>query len=144
MSLLNVGARALLANQVALSTTGHNIANASTVGYSRQTAVMGQVAGQYTGSGYIGKGVEVTTIERAHNEFLTRQAAAAQSVQAMDETRAARLSSLEDIFKGGKTGLGAAVSDLLNAFSDIASAPTDVTARNVVCLLYTSPSPRDS
>lgn len=132
MSLLNVGARALLANQVALSTTGHNIANASTVGYSRQTAVMGQVAGQYTGSGYIGKGVEVTTIERAHNEFLTRQAAAAQSVQAMDETRAARLSSLEDIFKGGKTGLGAAVSDLLNAFSDIASAPTDVTARNVV------------
>jgi len=132
MSLLNVGARALLANQVALSTTGHNIANASTVGYSRQTAVMGQVAGQYTGSGYIGKGVEVTTIERAHNEFLTRQAAAAQSVQAMDETRAARLSSLEDIFKGGKTGLGAAVSDLLNAFSDIASTPTDVTARNVV------------
>jgi len=132
MSLLNVGARALLANQVALSTTGHNIANASTVGDSRQTAVMGQVAGQYTGSGYIGKGVEVTTIERAHNEFLTRQAAAAQSVQAMDETRAARLSSLEDIFKGGKTGLGAAVSDLLNAFSDIASAPTDVTARNVV------------
>lgn len=132
MSLLNVGARALLANQVALSTTGHNIANASTVGYSRQTAVMGQVAGQYTGSGYIGKGVEVTTIERAHNEFLTRQAAAAQSVQAMDETRAARLSSLEDIFKGGRTGLGAAVSDLLNAFSDIASTPTDVTARNVV------------
>jgi flagellar hook-associated protein 1 FlgK len=32
-SLLNVGARALLANQIALSTTGHNIANASTVGY---------------------------------------------------------------------------------------------------------------
>ena len=32
MSLLNVGARALLANQVALQTAGHNIANVSTPG----------------------------------------------------------------------------------------------------------------
>lgn len=131
-SLLNVGARALLANQIGLSTTGHNIANAGTPGYSRQTAVQGQVAGQYTGSGYIGKGVEILGIERAHNEFLTRQAAAAQSVQAMDVTRATRLLALEEIFKGGKTGLGAAVSDLLNAFSDVASTPNDLSARSVV------------
>ena len=40
MSLLNVGARALLANQVALQTAGHNIANVSTAGYSRQTVVL--------------------------------------------------------------------------------------------------------
>ncbi|MBU1361695.1 MAG: flagellar hook-associated protein FlgK [Gammaproteobacteria bacterium] len=130
-SLLNVGARALLANQIALSTTGHNIANASTVGYSRQTAVMQQVPGQFTGSGYIGKGVEVSTIERAHSDFLTRQAAVAQSVQAMDVTRADRMASLEDIFQGGTSGLGAAVSDMLNAFSDVASVPNDVTARSV-------------
>ena len=32
MSLLSVGARALLANQTALQTTGHNIANVSTAG----------------------------------------------------------------------------------------------------------------
>lgn len=131
-SLLNVGARALLANQIALATTGHNIANASTVGYSRQTAVMQQVPGQYTGGGYIGKGVEVQTIERSHNEFLTRQAALAQSVHAMDATRADRLASLEDIFQGGSSGLGAAVNDLLNGFSEVASIPTDNTARNVV------------
>ncbi|MBN8750387.1 Flagellar hook-associated protein 1 [Xylophilus ampelinus] len=131
-SLLNLGTRALLANQIALSTTGHNISNASTVGYSRQTAVMQQVEGQFTGGGYIGKGVQVGTIERAHNEFLTRQAALARSVQAMDSTRSDRLASLEDIFQGGKSGLGASVNDLVNAFSDIASTPTDVTARNVV------------
>lgn len=131
-SLLNLGTRALLANQMALQTTGHNIANASTVGYSRQSAVMQQVEGQYTGSGYIGKGVQVLTVERAHNEFVTRQAALARSVQAMDATRADRLSSLEDILQGGTSGLGASVNDLVNAFSDIASTPTDITARNVV------------
>jgi len=132
MSLLNVGARALLANQMALATTGHNIANANTIGYSRQTAVMSQVPGQYLGNGYIGKGVEVSSIERSHSDFLTRQAALAQSVSAMDTTRADRLAALEDIFQGGKTGLGAAVNDMLNSFSDVASTPTDVTARNVV------------
>ncbi|RYF74654.1 MAG: flagellar hook-associated protein FlgK [Comamonadaceae bacterium] len=131
-SLLNVGTRALLANQTALQTTGHNISNASTVGYSRQTAVLRQVEGQYTGSGYIGKGVEVGGIERAHNAFLTRQSALAASVQAMDATRADRLASLEDIFQGGTSGLGASVNDLVNAFTDIASAPTDMTARTVV------------
>ena len=49
MSLLNVGARALQANQVALQTTGHNIANANTVGYSRQNTVQQTVQGQLTG-----------------------------------------------------------------------------------------------
>ncbi len=132
MSLLNVGARALLANQLALQTTGNNIANANTVGYSRQTAVMSQVPGQYTGSGYIGKGVEVSTIERAHSDFLTTQATQAASVSSMDSTRANQLSSLEDIFTGGASGLGASVTDMLNSLSDVASTPTDITARNVV------------
>ncbi len=132
MSLLNVGARALLANQIALQTTGNNIANASTVGYSRQTAVMQAVPGQFSGSGYIGKGVEVSTIERAHSDFLTKQATLAQSVSAMDTTRANQLASLEEIFSGGASGLGASVSDMLNSLSDVASTPTDITARNVV------------
>ena len=80
MSLLNVGARALMANQVALQTTGHNIANVNTPGYSRQTVSLATVQGQFTGGGYIGQGVEVQTILRNQNELLTRQAAAAGSV----------------------------------------------------------------
>ena len=60
--LLSVGTRALQANQVALQTAGNNIANVNTAGYSRQSVSMGSVLGQYTGAGYIGKGVEVVTI----------------------------------------------------------------------------------
>jgi flagellar hook-associated protein 1 FlgK len=131
-NLLNVASRALMANQTALSTTGQNISNANTVGYSRQSAVLQSVPGQYTGSGYIGKGVEVADITRSHNEFLARQATQSQSVAAMDSTRADRLSALEDVFPSGTSGLGAAVGDMLNAFSDVASAPNDISARNVV------------
>ncbi|SDP93522.1 flagellar hook-associated protein 1 FlgK [Rhodoferax sp. OV413] len=131
-NLLNVGTRALVANEVALQTIGNNIANASTVGYSRQTTVLQTVEGQYSGGGYIGKGVDIATIQRNHNEYLTRQAALSKSVSASDIARANKLLQLEDIFTGGKNGLGAAVTDMMNAFSDVASAPTDLTARTVV------------
>lgn len=132
MSLLNVGARALLANQVALQTAGHNIANVNTAGYSRQTVVLQTVQGQFTGGGYIGQGVDVQTILRNQSELLTRQSATAGSVQSADIVRAERLKQLQDVFSGGTAGLGAAINDMMNAFADVVSSPTDITARNVV------------
>ena len=132
MSLLNVGSRALLANQVALQTAGHNIANVNTPGYSRQTVVLQTVQGQFTGGGYIGQGVDVQTILRNQSELLTRQAAQAGSVQASDSVRAERLRQLQEVFSGGTEGLGAAINDMMNAMSDVINSPTDITARNVV------------
>lgn len=132
MSLLNVGARALLANQVVLHTTGHNIANVNTPGYSRQSVALETVPGLFTGGGYIGQGVDVKTIERMHSELLTRQSAAACAVQSADAARATQLEQLQEVFSGGSTGLGAAINDMMNAFADVISAPTDSSARTVV------------
>ncbi len=132
MSLLNVGSRALLANQTALQTSGHNIANVSTPGYSRQTVVLKTVQGQFTGGGYIGKGVDVQTIQRNHSELLTRQATAASSVDAGDTVRMDRLRQLQEVFTGGPNGLGASVNEMMNALSDVVSSPMDLTARSVV------------
>jgi len=129
--ILNIGTRALMANQVALQTAGNNIANVNTPGYSRQSVVLQNVAGQFTGGGYIGSGVDVQTILRNHSDFLTRQAALTSSVSASDTARSDQLTQLENIFQGGATGLGASVSNMLNSFSDVASAPTDLTARTV-------------
>lgn len=131
MSLLNVGARALLANQMALQTAGHNIANVSTPGYSRQSVVLQTVQGQFTGGGYIGKGVDVQTILRNHSELLTRQATAASSVDAGDTARMDRLRQLQDVFSGGPSGIGASVNEMMNALSDVVSSPMDLTARSV-------------
>lgn len=130
--LLSVGTRALQSNQVALQTAGNNIANVNTPGYSRQSAVLQTVQGQYTGGGYIGNGVEITTIQRNFSAFLTRQSALAGTTASADSTRADKLRQLEGLFSGGASGLGASISNMLNAFSDVASAPTDLTARTVV------------
>lgn len=129
--ILNTGTRALQANQTALQTAGNNIANVNTKGYSRQSVVLATVEGQFTGGGYVGKGVEVQTIQRNFSAFLTRQSALAGSTQAADNARVDKLSQLESIFSGGSTGLGASINEMLNSFSDVASAPTDLTARTV-------------
>jgi flagellar hook-associated protein 1 len=131
-NLLNVGVRALMANQVALQTAGTNISNVNTPGYSRQTVVLANLPGQFSGSGYYGQGVNVSTITRNYSQFLTRQSALANSQASADTSRLEKLTQLEDIFQGGSTGLGASISDMLNAFSDVANAPTDLTARTVV------------
>ena len=130
-SVLDIGTRALQANQVALQTAGNNIANVNTTGYSRQSVVLQTVAGQYTGGGYIGNGVAVQTVQRNMNAFLTQQALLAGSVQSADSSRSSNLSQLENIFQGGTDGLGQSISNMLNSFSDVASAPTDLTARTV-------------
>ncbi|MGQ0710135.1 MAG: flagellar hook-associated protein FlgK [Rhodoferax sp.] len=132
MGVLELGTKALVANQAALQTVGHNITNVNTPGYSRQRTIFTTTEGQYTGGGYIGKGVDLNTITRTYSEFLTRQATLAGATQAGDTARADKLKLLEGIFEGGSNGLGAAINDMLNAFSDVASAPTDLTARTVV------------
>jgi flagellar hook-associated protein 1 FlgK len=131
-SLLNVGARALQANQAALQTAGNNIANVNVAGYSRQKVVLATVPGQFSSVGYVGQGVTVQSIQRNFIAFLTRQSALATATQASDATRADKLRQLEGVFEGGPQGLGASISDMMNGFSDVANAPTDMTARTVV------------
>ena len=132
MSLLNVGVSALTANQAALQTIGHNIANVNTPGYSRQTVALETVAGQNRGNGYIGNGVSVATVMRNYSELLNKQSNAANAASAADAARAQSLSQMQNVYAGGDAGLGAAITNMMNAFADLEGSPTDATARNVV------------
>jgi flagellar hook-associated protein 1 FlgK len=59
MSIFSIGVTGLDAAMIGLSTTSHNIANASTTGYNRQTIVQGTNFATLTGAGYIGQGTNV-------------------------------------------------------------------------------------
>ena len=131
-ALLTIGVKAMQANYAALQTTGHNIANANVDGYSRQSVTLTTAPGQFTGSGYLGRGVDVSSVVRAHDEFLTREAASARSLSAMDAARLEQLRRLETVFAGGEAGLGHAAGQFLNAFVDLSSRPSDPSARQVV------------
>ena len=129
---MNVGVSALNTNQSALTTIGHNIANANTTGYSRQTVATKAITGQNTGFGFIGKGVQVHTVVRHYNDLLGRQSNAANAASAADAIRYQSLMQMQDVYSGGDSSLGAAINGMMNAFADVEAAPADGTARNVV------------
>ena len=69
---------------------------------------------------------------RSHNAFLTREAATARSLAAMDRTRLALLNQLETVFPTGEQGLGHAAGQFLNSIVDLAARPADSATRQVV------------
>ena len=73
---IEIGRRALQAQQTALQVTSHNIANVNTPGFSRRTVDLTNVGG---GSG-VGLGVDVSSVLRQRNVFLDAQARLEQQV----------------------------------------------------------------
>ncbi len=130
--LMSLGMKAMAASYAGLQVTGHNIANANVEGYSRQQVSLTTPEGQFTGSGFFGRGVLVQSVVRAHDAFLTREAATARSLSAMDGARLTQLRRLEEVFQLGENGLGAATGELMDAFTDLANRPDDLSTRQVV------------
>ena len=74
---LNTMVRGIQNNQLSLDTTGHNITNASTEGYSRQrvdsAATNYQERPSLYGNVYVGGGVDVIALNRARNIYADKQ-----------------------------------------------------------------------
>lgn len=64
--IFGIGTSALAAAQAGLLTTGHNISNAGTAGFHRQEVVQRAALPQLTGAGFIGNGVEISTVRRMY------------------------------------------------------------------------------
>ena len=131
-ALMSIGSKAMAASYAALATTGHNIANANVAGYSRQQVELATAQSQYTGAGFFGKGVDVSTVSRAHDALLTREAASTRALAAMDAARLQMLQRLEAAFPTGEQGIGYAAGQFLNAMTDLAAHPADASTRQVV------------
>lgn len=131
-ALMSIGMRAMFASTASLQSTSHNIANANVAGYSRQETEVATSQGQFSGAGFFGKGVDVVNVRRAHDRFLTMQAAVATSMAKMDEARQQQLVQLEDVFPPGEQGLGYAMGDFFASMTDLANSPSDNSARQVV------------
>ena len=130
--LMSLGINAMAANYAALQTTGHNIANANVEGYSRQQVLLATAQGQFTGAGFFGRGVNVASVTRAHDSFLSRETVNAKSLAAMDAARVAQLQRLEGVFRPGESGLGNAATELFSSMVDLSSHPSDLATRQVV------------
>ena len=125
MSALNIGVSGLLAFQRSLDVTSHNIANVATDGYSRQRAELMPGTAQYLGDSYFGNGVQVTTVQRAYDRFVTAelwgQTAAQKSLQTVADLSTRLGAPLSD----ASSSLQSALSDYYAALRTVAAAPQD-------------------
>lgn len=67
---LGIGYSGLSAAQVGINTTGHNIANAETEGYTRQRVITEAATPLYTMPGNVGNGVQIQDIKRVFDNFV--------------------------------------------------------------------------
>jgi len=132
MPLLGIGQSALMAAYAQLQTTGHNIANANTPGYSRQEAVFATAGARQTGGGFLGWGVDLVTVQRRYDRFLASELASSTAASAADTARAAHLERLQRVLADTDHGVGAALDDLNVALADVVNRASDPTAREVV------------
>ncbi|WP_432514942.1 flagellar hook-associated protein FlgK [Kineococcus sp. SYSU DK001] len=123
---INTARRALSAAQLGMETTGQNIANVNTDGYSRQRVDQSASAldqtGRFTQKYVPGDGVTVTGLTRVTDALATataRQDSAAAKEQA---TASTVWSAVENaIGDTGATGLSQNLADLSSAWNDLAS-----------------------
>src|SRR4051794_11822419 len=78
-SIFGVGVSGLRAAHAGLLTAGHNIAYASTPGYNRQETIQVTNNAFFSGGGFLGQGVTVSTVRRIYSETLSNQLSLSQS-----------------------------------------------------------------
>lgn len=128
---LQTSLRGLLAQQRALDVTGHNIANASTQGYSRQEAVMVAApalelpAGAANGAGaHLGSGVDISNYRRVRDTFLDLQFRAQSTRLGEQAGRAEGLDRAElALAEPSENGINQRLSDFWGAWGDFANSP---------------------
>jgi flagellar hook-associated protein 1 len=131
-SLLSIAQSGIQTAQAGLVTTGHNIANASTAGYSRQQAVQSSAIGQNTGFGFVGNGVQVAGIKRVYSDFLANQVTGAQTNKSSLEGYLAQISQIDNLLADSSSGLSPSLQEFFKGVQDLASNPQSVASRQAV------------
>jgi flagellar hook-associated protein 1 FlgK len=140
---LEIAKRGLVAQQTALNTTGHNIANANTPGYTRQRVdLQASRPLPYPGmtneisAGQTGTGVVVYQISRLRDEFLDRQYRNENKYVGYYESRMGTYSKIETILKEGtgeeKIGLQPAMDRLWSSWQDLVNGAESGEVREAV------------
>ncbi|WP_455203232.1 flagellar basal body protein, partial [Kaarinaea lacus] len=113
--MLDIAVSGLLAYQKALATTGHNIANVNTEGYSRQRVNLAARTPEPAGNGFIGKGVGVTSVDRIYDQFVINQLNTRTASYNQLDTYHAVAKQLDTALGDPSIGLTPAMEDFFNA-----------------------------
>lgn len=131
---LNNATQSLGVQQSALQTTGHNIANSNTQGYSRQRVSM-VASNPYTlgGVGQLGTGVRIASIERIVDPYVNKQLQSGNSTLETYKQKADVLGQLESIYnEPSDTGLNNSLNEFYASWTQLGSNPETLTSKTMV------------
>jgi flagellar hook-associated protein 1 FlgK len=130
--LLSIGSSALNAAYTALRTTGNNIANVNTPGYTREVTSFTPQIQTNNGSNFIGTGVAVADVSRVYSDFLAQQTNLAQSQSSQADTTAQLTSQINSMFSDTTTGLGNAIDSFFTQLQTLSTQPGSAATRQTV------------
>jgi flagellar hook-associated protein 1 FlgK len=130
--ILSIGVSGLNVAQRALSTTGHNISNVNTAGYSRQTVEQASRQPQLFGSNYLGTGVDISSIKRVYDQFLVTQVRTNTSSFSSIDTFQQYASTLDNLLGDASTGLNTGIDNFFAAVQQVSSDPSSLAARQTL------------
>ncbi|MGQ5523016.1 flagellar hook-associated protein FlgK [Chitinimonas sp. PSY-7] len=128
-SIYGIAVSGLNAAQVALNTASHNIVNANTPGYNRQTMKQAAMQPNPTGGGFVGRGVEITGISRIYDAFIGRQVQIAKAQDGYLSSQLSHLSDLDNLMADPSAGFSPSLQDFFTGVQTVANSPKDVSAR---------------
>lgn len=120
------------AAQLGVATAQHNIANVNTPGYTRQQILLGSRAGQQTGAGFVGQGVDVTGVIRIYDQFLNTQVLQEQNQASYLTAYYSAMTQIDNLVSDPDAGASSAMQNFFVALNGVASNPESIPARQTL------------
>ena len=131
--IFNIGKLGIQAQQAAIQTTSHNIANVNTDGYSRQEVVFEETTPLDGNPGQVGTGVNATAILRKYDSFIEGQITDSRESYGNLDIQRSALSKIENLFYDSQgTSINKLIDDFFNALQDLSSNPSGTPERVAV------------
>lgn len=128
-TLMNLGVSGLNAALWGLTTTGQNISNAATPGYSVERPVYAEASGQYTSSGYMPQGVNTVTVQRQYSQYLSDQLNGAQTQGGALSTWYSLVAQLNNYVGSPTAGISTAITSYFTGLQNVANNASDPSVR---------------
>jgi flagellar hook-associated protein 1 FlgK len=131
-SIFNVGISGLMAFQRSLATTGHNISNVNTEGFSRQRVELANQHPTPSSNGFIGNGVVVQTTRRMFDEHAVAQVRSRSAGTEYYSQYRALASQVDNLLADPDAGIASALNDFFDSTQGVADDPASIPAREVM------------
>lgn len=128
-SILDIATSGLISLQRAIATSGHNIANVNTEGYSRQRVEFQSRAPDTFGGGFLGSGVETSAVKRSYDGFLVQQIQIYSTSLGGFQAFSTLSARLDSILVDPQAGLNQNIEQFFNAMQDVANNPASIPER---------------